>query len=415
MGSSGNRGDDPTIALINEMKETSNDDELFKLVESSVMQIDTNFWLKINALKKTAANQHEVNKLDNVATKVWNRLEELNKETESDDASGLDEYYSVLGSPDEEIQELSADEILEKRTKKWINEQLSEMWRNYRTFEKHHIGNWRGRWEVYSDLLGGDRVTVPDQGSLLLTNISGLCELVEDLEGVTVCRHTQNIEALEGNRIYPEALLDKGLDFWPNSPKTWLVANVFSTGDRVEDDNGDDVLLMETALRCDSLRMRILTKYQKLQLDDGLPESMILADIAVGRETLNEDEAEGGGEAIDDSALYEGNNIIESNPGMLCEGSDSSNVTLATRGNLIVQAPRIIRGGEEHYVQVSWKAPPSKSISEELKDVYGEAYSEQAAERGLIITTKRVFSKLNGAADYISLKEELPEDFKQTF
>jgi len=397
---------DPKVALIKQLKEATTEAEFNDLVETQMMHIDTHFWLKINSLAEKAGNAHEGERLASLAQRVWERVEELNK-AENDESSGLDEYYAMLGSPDEDIKELTAEEIMEKRAKKWINEQLSEMWRNYRAFEKYHMGEWHGTWEIYSDILGGERTIEPDSTVQLLSKVEGYQEA---LDGVTVCRHKQTVERLgdgdNNNPIpYPADLLDKGLDFWPNSPKTWLVANVFSTGDRVEED-GIDTLAMETAVRCDDIRMRVLSKYQRL---DSKDEGYVLASLSVGREQLE------GIPSETNIGLFASNSILGDTHAMLVNSMSGSNVTLATRGNLIVQTPRMIKPGDENFMQVSWKIPPTESLSEELKEVYGEAYSEQAANLGLVVTTKRVFTKPTGAAEYISLKEELPEDWKQEY
>jgi len=397
--------EDPKEALIKSLTKASTDEEFNSLVDESTMLIDSQFWLKINSLSKQAPNSHETDRLSTVAQKVWIRLEELNKGAEDDSGNGLDEYYAVLGSPDEEIQELTAEQIMEKRTKRWLDQQLSEMWRNYRTFEKHHIGTWHGQWETYDDILGGERMVGPSHTANLVSTMAGYAE---DVEGIKVCKHKQTVEAVEGEIMYPSSLLDKGLGFWPNSPKTWLVANVFSTGNRVQE--GDqDIITMETAIRCDSVRMRVLANYEKLDPKNAEDETFVLGSISVGREKLEEMPS---GE---ENALFASNSILEDSPGLLLNTASGSNVTLATRGNLILQTPRMIRPGSEHFMQVSWKTPPTESLSEELKEVYGEDYSKQAANLGLIITTKRVFSRMDGAAEYISLKEELPEDWKQEY
>mmetsp|Transcript_29502 Transcript_29502/g.57054 ORF Transcript_29502/g.57054 Transcript_29502/m.57054 type:complete len:518 (-) Transcript_29502:151-1704(-) len=394
-------------ALIAKMMDTRSDEELTALIDSSVMKIDTTFWLKINSLAKTAGNAHETAKLDDLSAKVWNRLQELNKDTNDNDGSGLEEYYQVLGAPDEEIQELTADEIMEKRTRKWINEQLSEMWRNYRTFETHHVGEWHGKWEIYEDLLlGGERAIAPENVADVESTIEGYSEAVED--GITVCRHKQTVIERNGKAPYPKGLLDRGLDFWPNSPKTWLVANVFSTGDRVQEEDEGDLLAMEMAVRCNDYRMRVLAKYQKLKEEEER-ETFTLASIAVGREKLGEMPIG------DEEALFASNPLLDDHYARLLQSPSSANVSLATRGNLLVQAPRTINTNDEHFLTISWKTPPSDALFDELKEVYGEAYSMEAARKGLIVTTKRVFTKMNGAAEYISLKEELPEDWKQEY
>ncbi|GAB5360396.1 hypothetical protein AAMO2058_000624300 [Amorphochlora amoebiformis] len=396
---------DSKLALIQQMKEVQSDEELNALVDANVILIDTHFWLKINSLAKKAPNPHEKNRLDSVAQKVWERMENLNKAQEGEDVSGLEEYYAILGSPDEDIQELSPEEILEKRAKKWLNQQRSEMWRNFRTFQKHHVGVWYGNWEVYDDILGGSRNIEPTSTGSVQCSVEGL---LEDVEGVQVCQHLQRISEPNGVVPIPQDLTERGLNFWPLSPKTWLVANVFSTGDRILD-NEIDTLSMEAAVRCDDVRMRVITKYQPLGLQSDDKDTFALASISIGREKVLE--LPNGTEP----ALYQGNDMLNSHTALLFQESSSANVSLAVRGNLIVQAPRVIRSGDENYVQVSWKMPPSEAQSDELSEIYGEAYSQQVSQKGLVVTTKRVFSKLDGAAEYISLKEELPEDWQQEY